>query len=296
VRRCDGSPRCCKDAIVCSTITRRWRRGEWRRQSSEVVADSGQCGKSRAQLAPPLAPSSRGQGLDRVRRMNKRTPLDGIFFRELSWAGFSAPAPPKSRLGGLYGGRVEMLLALGPETVVSQTGYSVVRTMQRLIFFVRTYNSFRPRRSCHSSRTARANPSAAALDPQSHPVLSSVAARECRRAKPVRWTTAAWASSSRPSPGAAAHGGGSSVLCCYSMVGPPVARRLLRHTRRPPRAALPAASGGIRPSAAAASTRSVGFGSTSLAHLGKVTALILLNKGPIWCYRGWWPLVSSPVA
>jgi hypothetical protein len=67
VLRRDGSLCRCKAVAICSAITGRGRRDEWRRRSISRAADSGPRGEPRAQPAPPAAPC--GQGLDQMRRM-----------------------------------------------------------------------------------------------------------------------------------------------------------------------------------------------------------------------------------
>jgi hypothetical protein len=61
VLRRDGSLRRCKAVAVCSAITGRGGRDEWRRRSVGRVADSGPRGEPRALARPP----PHGHGLDR---------------------------------------------------------------------------------------------------------------------------------------------------------------------------------------------------------------------------------------
>jgi hypothetical protein len=70
----DVSLRRCKAVVVCSAITGRGRRDDWRQRSVGRTADSGPRAEARAQPAPPVAPH--GQGLDRVRRMKTCVALD----------------------------------------------------------------------------------------------------------------------------------------------------------------------------------------------------------------------------
>jgi hypothetical protein len=55
VLRCDGLLRRCKAVSICSAITGRGRRDEWRRRSVGHTADSGPRGELYAQPAPPNA-------------------------------------------------------------------------------------------------------------------------------------------------------------------------------------------------------------------------------------------------